>query len=285
MKVQLEEPVQLIGLPPVTLQSVLAVQLRFVGCGINRLPKSMLGSDEGSVPPVTWDVTPLLLEASASGGSTAKPAVELVAKAESRMQIVRSRFKVVIDPPRFLTTATLRSSPGRGTSKRSYSRAQTSGNDALPDAIAGAASLARGAVVAIVVSAQHLTAPAAAYTLLVGLQAEGLRNPRLGRKSKCHDNQKDGHAEQSISSHKMPPVQGVVQAFRVTRKLRFAGAVQSCVSGTRNRSMHRALPVVSSMSMRTAASRTSRLATSKDEGVWRRKRLRTLSVRMPMTDS
>src|ERR1700733_5791392 len=99
MKVQLEDPVQLIGLPPVTLQSELAVQLRFFGCGINRLPKSIPGSDEGSVLSLTWEMTALLLEASASCRSTAKPVVELVAKAESRMQIVRSRFRVVIDPP------------------------------------------------------------------------------------------------------------------------------------------------------------------------------------------
>jgi hypothetical protein len=59
----------------------------------------------------------------------------------------------------------------------------------------------------------------------------------------------------------------------------------ACSSLTSSRSIDRAWPVASSMSMTVPARRTSRLATSKEEGVCRRKRLRTLSARMPMTDS
>jgi hypothetical protein len=63
------------------------------------------------------------------------------------------------------------------------------------------------------------------------------------------------------------------------------GAYPAVVSGIRKRLIAWAWPVVSSTSTTAAARRTSRLATSKGAGVWRRKRFRTLSARMPMIDS
>jgi hypothetical protein len=96
-ELQVEAPVQATGLPPVISQLLLALQLRFVGWGLNKLPRSKFGSAGGAVFSVTVAAATFLPEATPCAPA-AKTATVLRKKAE-RTQIWTNRFKIVMNPP------------------------------------------------------------------------------------------------------------------------------------------------------------------------------------------